>query len=477
MESNPPSEKYNILIKDKRGCFALNPFSSKQDKLFSLPECTQIISAKKHFAVVISGKLSLYLSADFSLAKQFDDLELVAAVDFSPKEKYVVIIQKPSVQNNLKVINLENYEVSFLFHSTTHPSTQWPQITFNSKEDLIYRHIKTTIDIFKINPQTKEQSNYGSLENIISYEKAEYSNDKGEVENALLVGKVVTIPNKGKKCYFSMYNLNDLTKPFKEMNVSLTDRMKMKLSPDNKAIIVQAINDNTSSQSYYGNSTLYYTDIETLKFQKFALPEGPIHDFDWCPDGNNFIICAGHLPSKTNLYNKEGKLVKEICTGKFNRVKISPDSRMVALCGFGSLNGDIEFYNLENYQRIVKYNFFCCVNFNWSIDSKYLLGAVLSTRVKVDNEYRILKYNGEEVLCDKNVGEIYECVWVHDDNKQYEKFDIEVNKKSLEKKEKAGIKLTSTLGAITFSNSKSSSESNTGGIVGLGKKKKKKKNQ
>ena len=44
----------------------------------------------------------------FSLAKQFDDLELVAAVDFSPKEKYVVIIQKPSVQNNLKVINLEN---------------------------------------------------------------------------------------------------------------------------------------------------------------------------------------------------------------------------------------------------------------------------------------------------------------------------------------------------------------------------------
>ena len=64
-----------------------------------------------------------------------------------------------------------------------------------------------------------------------------------------------------------------------------------------------------------------------------------------------------------------------------------------------------------------------------------------------------------------------------DINDNHSKFDIEVNKKSLEKKEKAGIKLTSTLGAITFSNSKSSSESNTGGIVGLGKKKKKKKNQ
>ena len=52
-----------------------------------------------------------------------------------------------------------------------------------------------------------------------------------------------------------------------------------------------------------------------------------------------------------------------------------------------------------------------------------------------------------------------------------------VNKKSLEKKEKQGVKLTSTLGTITWNTNKSSSSSNenTGGIVGLGKKKKKKK--
>ena len=474
-----PSQDYKILIRDKKGCFALNPFTSKQSKLFSLPECSQLITAKKHFAVVNAGKLSLYFTKDFSLAKTFDDLDLVTAVDFSPKEKFLVIIQKPSVQNNLKVINLENYEIAFLFHSTTHPSTQWPQISFNMNEDYyIYRHIKTTIDIYKINVGAKEATKFGAIENVIAYEKAEYKNEKGESENAILVGKVVPTPNgKGKKCFFSMYNMNDLTKPMKEMNVSLTDRMKLKLSPDNKYILIQAINDNTSSQSYYGASSLYYTDIETLKFVKFALPEGPIHDFDWCPDGNNFIICSGHLPSKTSLYNKEGKLVKDICIGKFNRVKISPDSRIVALCGFGSLNGDIEFYNLENYQLIGKYNFFCCVNFNWSGDSKYLLGAVLSTRVKVDNEYRVIKYNGEDVLGDKDVGEIYECVWVHDETKKYEKFDIEVNKKSLEKKEKQGVKLTSTLGTITWNTNKSSSSSNenTGGIVGLGKKKKKKK--
>ena len=75
----------------------------------------------------------------------------------------------------------------------------------------------------------------------------------------------------------------------------------------------------------------------------------------------------------------------------------------------GALKGDIEFYSLKDGTLIGKNNFFSCVNFEWSQDSKYLLGSVLSTRVKVDNEYRIMKYNGEEVVVDKNGGEIYDC--------------------------------------------------------------------
>lgn len=480
MESHSPNSNYEIIIKDKKGCYTLNPFQSTSSKQFTLPECTTIIPGKKYIAILNNGSLSLYNTKDLSLLKTFSNLEQVKAVDFSPKEKYLSLIQKPPIPDNLKVIDLETFETAFRFTSQTNPTTQWPQLTFDKNEELIFRHVKTTIDIYKINPETKEQTEYGHVENAIAFEIAQYTTSKNEHLNALLIGKVVNLSAKSKKCYFSMYNLDNLAKPLKEMDIALTDNMKIKLSGDNKHILVLSTNNNTSNQSYYGNSTLYYTDIESLKFTKFALPEGPIHDFSWCPNGETFIVCAGHLPSKTALYDKTGKKLSDICTGKFNRAFISPDSRLVALGGFGSLGGDIEIYDISNSKQcklIGKSNIFCCVDFYWSYDSKFILGSVLSKRVKVDNEYRILKYNGEEVIVDKNVGEIYECMWVYKPDFTYEQFNIEVNSKSLEKKisdNKGGIKLTSTLGTIDFSSS-SKTSAPSGGIIGLGPTKKRKK--
>ena len=42
--------------------------------------------------------LSLYLSKYFNIIKDFNDLELVAAVDFSPSGNYLTIIQKPNIE-------------------------------------------------------------------------------------------------------------------------------------------------------------------------------------------------------------------------------------------------------------------------------------------------------------------------------------------------------------------------------------------
>jgi translation initiation factor 2A len=100
-------------------------------------------------------------------------------------------------------------------------------------------------------------------------------------------------------------------------------------------------------------------------------------------------------------------------------IKISPDSNVLCIAGFGSLKGDVDFYRLVDYALIGRTNFYCCVTLNWSADSKFLLGAVLSTRVKVDNEYRVLLYNGEELVREQFKGEIYDCQWVRDDGKIY----------------------------------------------------------
>ena len=470
-------ENYRILIRDKKGAYLLHPFTSKTEKTFTIEKCSSIIPSKKYFGILNQGKLSIYLTKDCSLFKEFEDLEQIAAVHFSKNDKYLTIIQKPKVEKNLKIFDISNnFSLVNEFRSMTNPTNEWPQIKFSNDEKYIYFLNKSTLEIYD------ENKNFVSkMENIFGYEDIQLD------DKHLLVVSTFIMKESGKKekkdYLFAIYDFKDLSKPTKTISTSLTDRVKIKSSLDQKYILVNTINDNTSNKSYYGQSTIYFYEVLTGKFTKFNLPEGPVHDFNWCPDGEHFIICAGHLPSTVKYYKKNGTFEKDIAKGNFNNVKISPDSRIVALCGFGSLKGDIEFYNLKDFSLIGKNIFFCCVNFEWSQDSKYLLGGVLSTRVKVDNEYRIMKYNGEEVVVDKNVGEIYDCIFVYEEDEQkikYDAFEIEKNAKSLEEKKKenkGGIKITSTLGKIDFSNKSKDEPVGSGEIIGLGKKKKKKKNK
>lgn len=55
----------------------------------------------------MEGKIEIYDLVDFKMVKRFD-YESISAIDFSPNGKYLVIIQKPAVSFNLKVIDIED---------------------------------------------------------------------------------------------------------------------------------------------------------------------------------------------------------------------------------------------------------------------------------------------------------------------------------------------------------------------------------
>jgi translation initiation factor 2A len=156
-------------------------------------------------------------------------------------------------------------------------------------------------------------------------------------------------------------------------------------------------------------------------------------------------------------------MLKELCVSKVNTLKISPDGRIALLAGFGNMHGDIEIYRLSDYACIGKTKFYCGVSLSWSVDCKYLLGAVLSPRVRVDNEYKIFTYNGEELINEKFSGEIYECEWIN--SGEYQEYPIEVSQsfsklKQVEKEKKPN----ETKQAYSFNPAKK------GSIPGLKKK-------
>lgn len=140
------------------------------------------------------------------------------------------------------------------------------------------------MDIYKLSDDIQITEKYASYNFVINYEFAEIKNELIN-DTALLYGSVVTDEKtKKKKSLLTFVKLSDL-KLIKEVNVSICDRMKLKLSSDKKYALIQSICDDTSASSYYGESSLYYMDLMLGKFQKITLPEGPIHDFDWTPEG------------------------------------------------------------------------------------------------------------------------------------------------------------------------------------------------
>lgn len=89
---------------------------------------------------------------------------------------------------------------------------------------------------------------------------------------------------KDKKIIFtdvvSIFNLKNFDRFVLEMSTCQMNRAKLVFSKNNKHVIIHAISDESSKESYYGNTSLYFANIETLKIKKIhVLKEGPFHDY------------------------------------------------------------------------------------------------------------------------------------------------------------------------------------------------------
>ena len=125
-------------------------------------------------------------------------------------------------------------------------------------------------------------------------------------------------------------------------------------SGNGKAVIVRADTDrDAKGQSYYGESGLYYMTGTGKENQSIHLDkEGPIHDIQWAPSGRDFIAIYGFVPGKATLFGEKCKPKFEFGSVAHNTVIWSPHGRFVCLAGFGSLNGDMDFWDMNKLKKM-----------------------------------------------------------------------------------------------------------------------------
>ncbi|KAI1136416.1 translation initiation factor eIF-2A [Hypoxylon sp. FL0543] len=224
----------------------------------------------------------------------------------------------------------------------------------------------------------------------------------------------VFIPErKGQPAAVKVFNVPQFTTPISQKTFFKGDKVQLKWNSLGTSLIVLAQTDvDKSNKSYYGETTLYLLSANGSLDARITLDkEGPIHDVAWSPNGKEFGVIYGYMPAKTTIFNHRAIATHSFAIAPRNTIIFSPTGRFVLVAGFGNLAGQIDVYDLEKDYRKV-----CTIESGnpsvcqWSPDSRYIMTATTSPRLRVDNGVKIWHVGGG-IMYHEDMVELYSVTW------------------------------------------------------------------
>jgi len=167
------------------------------------------------------------------------------------------------------------------------------------------------------------------------------------------------------------------------------------------------------TSNYYGKKGLFFINVATKYFS--SVTDEFVHDVQWNPNSTEFSVIYGAMPyPKVSLFNMKCQKTADLVNGEEARNKLlyDPHGRMLCVGGFGSLNGDMDFWDLTKpeLKKVGRANAFAAAHQEWCPDSRHFMACVIMPRMKMDNGIKVFNYHGELVYEEK-VLELYQCNW------------------------------------------------------------------
>eukprot|EP00053_Salpingoeca_punica_P013788 m.124886 g.124886 ORF g.124886 m.124886 type:complete len:603 (-) comp16306_c0_seq2:233-2041(-) len=317
------------------------------------------------------------------------------AMVFSPKRTFLAAWEgyqiKPgatSGANNMAIWNIATGEL--VFECIQKRMDGWePQWT--DDESLCARNVTNQVDFYEGQNFAKGIVNRLQLPGL---EKFSLSPGAAPYKiSAFIAGK------KGAPSSVRLYEIPRFESGLSNKSFYKADKVDMVWNKQGTAVLVSTQTEvDKTGQSYYGETNLYYLTAAGLSVAVQLDKQGPISDFDWSPDGTEFVVVYGFMPARAALFNKTGDRVKDFGSGPRNLVKYSPHGNIICLAGFGNLRGEVELWGREKCQLLNKLQASDSTVFEWGPDSRHILTATTSPRLKVDNGHKIWHYMNGLVL-------------------------------------------------------------------------------
>lgn len=222
-----------------------------------------------------------------------------------------------------------------------------------------------------------------------------------------------------------MFNIPQFNAPVSQKTFFKGDKVQLKWNALGTTLIVLAQTEvDKTGKSYYGETTLYVLSANGGFDSRITLDkEGPIHDVSWSPNSKEFGVVYGYMPAKTTIFNQRAVVTYNFPLAPRNTILFSPNGRFVLVAGFGNLAGQMDIYDLEkDYKKICTIeggNPSVC---EWSPDSKFILTATTSPRLRVDNGVRIWHVAGG-IMYNEDMHELYHVTWRPQDASSFARSD------------------------------------------------------
>lgn len=318
---------------------------------------------------------------------------------FSPLGSFLVTFSRRVVKGvpNLLVFSMVDGSQVNGYHLKEINKETWPVLRWSNDEQVLAHLVTNQINFFD---GTNPASNIGKL-----HAKDLYSFSLADNGRAV----AVFVPDKkGHPASACIYELaktaDDFTvnpKPTAAKTFFRATAAKFAWSPLSNAVLVTATTDmDKTGESYYGESHLHllYTDSQCLTVP-FGGNKGPVHDAQWSPQGNDFVVIQGFQPAKITLFNASNcTAVREFGTLARNTILFSPHGRFLCIGGFGNLAGEMDFWEKNKFKQLgTCQDMAGATTFEWTPDSRNFITAALFPRRRVDEGIKVWTYYGEKV--------------------------------------------------------------------------------
>ncbi|ORZ34575.1 eukaryotic translation initiation factor eIF2A-domain-containing protein [Catenaria anguillulae PL171] len=335
----------------------------------------------------------------------------IIEVSMSPKGTYVCTWErqaKPDPATNRPHMNLLIHNVLTKEVIARHPhKNQASWIPQWSDDESLYGRLSGTSDVtfyVTIGPNAGAAFKLRGATNI-----ADYSISPGNNPHV-----VVFIPEdkRGTPAIVKMFSLGNFQNPTSAKTFYKADKVKFVWNHLGTGVLVLTSTEvDSTGQSYYGENNLYYMSTAGNWDCRVALDkEGPIHDLAWAPNGREFAVIYGFMPSKTMMFNYKADPVFDFGTAARNTLAFSPNGRILLIGGFGNLPGEFELWDLSKTLKLANLSSPNATQITWSPDGRHLLTATLSPRLRVDNGWKVWHYRGV-CVAKHDVKELFQIEW------------------------------------------------------------------